>query len=811
MAHQLIGYYTIADSKDGVLKAMRSYQIYATKQIVDRVREKQANDWVIKDQLGGYVWHTTGSGKTMTSFKSAELLAQLKYADKVVFLVDRIALATQTVSEFEGFSHYEDIYATENTDALVEILGNDTVGRLIVTSIQKMSKVVDGELDEKKLEDIKDKRIVFIVDEAHRSTFGTMMMEIKSTYKNAMFFGFTGTPIQVRGEEDSTQLTTADIFGDCLHKYTLADGIRDGNVLGFDVTKVETIPEKEFRKTYALHEAGVQDLSELQGNDRAYEIYEYYMDPKNQPTEKTEKKLGNRPYETIKHREKVVEDILNSWYELNHNNRFSAIFATNSIQEAIEYWRLLKDNELGLRVTSIFDASDDFSEFSIEKNDGLKDIIKHYNEMYGKNFTIARHDAFKSDVANRLAQKGEYRNTYSNDEEAFKEKLDIVIVVHQLLTGYDSKWVSMLFVDQVLEMHNLIQAFSRTNRLNGPEKPHGSIKYYRRPATMERNIEEAVKEYSADQPGIMFVDKLPANVKKINECFDHIREVFESNGIRDFSEVPKEIGSQKKFVDEFNKLNQALESALMQGFRWDKRKYKLPIKGAGTKVVELVMREKDYNTLLIRYQELLDGPPGPPPPPPPPEIDLDFNYHIVEKNYKIDLEYINELFKRYVGWIRDKKVPREELEALKASLHKNFASLPKERQVFAEMIINDLEAGRLVIHEDWDFNDYINEYSVSELDRQIQSVAEFTGIDGEKLRDLLRIKLDKSNLNEFGRFDQLKDSVNLELLMANLSEFKGKKVSVGGARIYANKMLKAFLLEDTFYIQDYNESNREEL
>ena len=224
MAHQLIGFYTVADDSDGVLKVMRSYQYFAASAISDKVAKGK---WEGNNQLGGYVWHTTGSGKTMTSFKSAQLIASSKDADKVIFLMDRIELGTQSLKEYRGFAdENEDVQATENTNVLISKLKSyDPADTLIVTSIQKMSNIKDevGGLNARDIEMIGDKRIVFIVDEAHRSTFGDMLITIKNTFPKAMFFGFTGTPIQ--NENQKKKNTTTTVFGDELHRYSIADGI----------------------------------------------------------------------------------------------------------------------------------------------------------------------------------------------------------------------------------------------------------------------------------------------------------------------------------------------------------------------------------------------------------------------------------------------------------------------------------------------------------------------------------------------------------------------------------------------------------
>lgn len=232
MAHQLIGFYTVADDTDGVLKVMRSYQYQAVSAISDKVAKTK---WADKEIYGGYVWHTTGSGKTMTSFKAAQLIANSKDADKVVFLMDRIELGTQSLLEYRGFADDSDsVQATENTDVLIaKLKDSDPNKTLIVTSIQKMSNIEeDGSKNDHDIALINKKRIVFIIDEAHRSTFGDMLTTIKKTFPAAIFFGFTGTPIH--DENQKKKNTTSDIFGNELHRYSIADGIRDKNVLGFD-------------------------------------------------------------------------------------------------------------------------------------------------------------------------------------------------------------------------------------------------------------------------------------------------------------------------------------------------------------------------------------------------------------------------------------------------------------------------------------------------------------------------------------------------------------------------------------------------
>ena len=323
MAHQLIGFYTVADNSDGVLKVMRSYQYFAASAISDKVSKTK---WEGNNQLGGYVWHTTGSGKTMTSFKSAQLIASSKDADKVVFLMDRIELGTQSLKEYRSFAdENESVQATENTGILItKLKSTDPADTLIVTSIQKMSRIKDESdgLKSSDIEYINEKRIVFIVDEAHRSTFGDMLINIKNTFPKAIFFGFTGTPIQEENQKKKN--TTTTVFGNELHRYSIADGIRDKNVLGFDPYKVLTFKDKDVRKVVALEKAKAQTEEEAISDPVKSKIYYKYMDTGQVGMAGYFDKLGNYikgiedyipnvQYQTREHTKSVVKDILENW------------------------------------------------------------------------------------------------------------------------------------------------------------------------------------------------------------------------------------------------------------------------------------------------------------------------------------------------------------------------------------------------------------------------------------------------------------------------------------------------------------------
>lgn len=276
MAHQLIGYYTIADRADGVLKVLRSYQYNAVRAISDKVAKR--TNWRSEDsQLGGYIWHTTGSGKTLSSFKAAQLIADSGNADKVVFVIDRIELGTQSAREYRNFSGDEDnIQETDDTQELVSKLKSPEIAdMLIVTSVQKLGIIADNGIRAVDLEKLQRKRIVFIVDECHRSTFGDTFQAIKRTFPTAMFFGFTGTPI--KEENKKNDATTSDIFGDELHRYSISDGIRDKNVLGFDVIKMQTYQEREVRQVVALEKAHAITVEEAMTDENKRKVFNEWM------------------------------------------------------------------------------------------------------------------------------------------------------------------------------------------------------------------------------------------------------------------------------------------------------------------------------------------------------------------------------------------------------------------------------------------------------------------------------------------------------------------------------------------------------
>lgn len=801
MAHQLIGFYTVADDSDGVLKVMRSYQYFAASAISDKVAKAK---WEGNNQLGGYIWHTTGSGKTMTSFKSAQLIASSKDADKVIFLMDRIELGTQSLKEYRSFAdENESVQATENTSVLItKLKSSNPADTLIVTSIQKMSNIKDeaGGLNARDIELISSKRLVFIVDEAHRSTFGDMLITIKTTFPKAMFFGFTGTPIQ--NENQKKKNTTTTVFGDELHRYSIADGIRDKNVLGFDPCKVLTFKDKDVRKVVALEKAKAQTEEEAISDPVKSKVYYKYMDAsqvsmaghldkKGNYIKGIEDYIPNVQYTTDEHTTLVVQDILDNWVRLSHNSKFHAIFATSSIPEAINYYRLFKKMKPELKVTALFDPSIDNNGGVQYKEEGLVEIISDYNEKYGQDFTIPKFSKMKKDISARLAHKKPYERI-ANDPE---KQIDLLIVVDQMLTGFDSKWINTLYMDKVLQYENIIQAFSRTNRLFGPDKPFGTIRYYRKPHTMERNVNDAVKLYSGDRPLGLFVQHLAENLKQLNELFENISELFSNAGIKNFEKLPDDIAVCRKFAKDFKEFNGYLEAAEIQGFRWDTSSY---TDEDTDEVVDVAFDENIYLVLVLRYKELSSGGTemGSD------DVPYDLVGYITEIDTgRIDSDYMNSRFDKYIKLLSIEGTTKEALEQAETELHKTFAMLSQEEQKYANIFLHDIQRGDVKVAEGKTLRDYINEYLSKAKYDQIHRVSVALDVDEDMLRNMMSLNLNESNLNEFGRFAELSNTVDKAKAKEYFEKVENTRIMPFKVKMKADNLLRNFILNGGYEIQ----------
>lgn len=782
MAHELIGWYTIADDNDCVLKVMRSYQYYAVHKIYEKTRE---HDWDSKDGQGGYVWHTTGSGKTMTSFKAAELIARDKLADKVVFLMDRIELGTQSFREYTAFADEDIVQETGNSGVLLsKMKGNHPKDLLIVSSIQKMDRVSEDAVSlrrEKELEEIRKKRLVFIFDECHRTTNGDMFANIRKAFPRALLFGFTGTPIF--DENAKSSLSTADIFGDNLHTYTIADGIRDENVLGFDPTMVKIYADEDLKEELAKDECKAKDMNEIRTNPKKLEVYQKYQ---NMSEVDIEAKLPKGQYDSDNYRDGVIKDIKDHWDRLSFGGKFHAIFATSSIPAAIDYYRRFRRQWPELKVTSLFDKNldDTKGEQSMDKERGLVEILEDYQHQFGPDFDIARWPEFKKDVTRRLAHK----ENYSQVEK--EKQLDLLIVVDQLLTGFDSKFVNTLYLDKLLDYQNLIQAFSRTNRIyNRNEKPFGIIRYYRSPHTMKKNMDDAFALFARKREDGIFANKLPSNVENMNQIFEQIQDIFVANGILDMSRLPEDESTQARIAQLTRKFQESYTSARLQGFDWNKVVVSDEI---GKDGIEVKVTEKEYLTLLMRCNEMAKrgkernraGAFA---------YDIGVNLSAIQ-NEKITAEYLDRKFKIWTDYRNGKNPIKEREEELLKELEKNLSTLSEDDQNLAREIIRDIETGRLEVEEGKTFRDYIASYGESRKNREIRDPVEKLGVDEEKLRDLVMNK--PKYYKEGGRAVALENSIDDKLARKYYQRVHHREGTNLQAIRYAKKVLKEFIMYD---------------
>ena len=489
---EMISRYMVLVASEQKLMVMRPYQIYAVKAIVECIHQNSGN---------GYIWHTTGSGKTLTSFKASTLLKDNPDIDKCLFVVDRKDLDRQTREEFNRFQE-NCVEENTNTETLVQrLLSDDYANKVIVTTIQKLGLALDGSNKrnyKERLEPLRKKRMVFIFDECHRSQFGENHKAIKEFFPNSQLFGFTGTPIfpenatyqQIEGQQASWK-TTEDIFQQQLHAYTITHAIEDNNVLRFHI--------------------------------------DYF---------KPEGKHKLKPGETMT-RKAIVEAILQKHHTATYGRKFNAILATASINDAIAYHGLFKtmqvereareSNFLPLNIACVFSPpaegnkdvqqiqedlpqeKADNQEAPDEKKAALKSIIADYNARYGTNHRIDEFDLYYSDVQKRLKDQ-----QYPNQDLPHAQKIDIVIVVDMLLTGFDSKFLNTIYVDKNLKYHGLIQAFSRTNRVLNDTKPYGSILDFRQ---QQSAVNDAIALFSGEQADrareIWLVDSAPVVIDEL--------------------------------------------------------------------------------------------------------------------------------------------------------------------------------------------------------------------------------------------------------------------------------------------------------
>ena len=451
---KIIGKYIVLHEGDKCLMVLRPYQFYAVEKILDRVQNSNDN---------GYIWHTTGAGKTLTSFKAAQLVSELDDVDKVMFVVDRHDLDTQTQSEYEAFEPGA-VDSTDNTDELVKRLQSNS--KIIITTIQKLNAAVSKTWYSNKIETIRHSRIVMIFDECHRSHFGDSHKKIMKFFDNAQIFGFTGTPIFTENAVDGH--TTKEIFGNCLHKYLIKDAIADENVLGF--------------------------------------LVEYYH--------------GNEVVDNDNQArmEEIAKFILNNFNKSTFDGEFDALFAVQSVSMLIRYYKIFKSLNPKIRIGAVFtyaanNSLDDeqtgmgtgqYAKEGVGEADELQTIMDDYNNMFGTAFTTENFRAYYDDINLRMKKK-----------KADMKPLDLCLVVGMFLTGFDSKKLNTLYVDKNMEYHGLLQAFSRTNRVLNEKKRFGKIVCFR---DLKNNVDTSIKLFSNSDNSEDIVRPPFENVKKEYKC-----------------------------------------------------------------------------------------------------------------------------------------------------------------------------------------------------------------------------------------------------------------------------------------------------
>lgn len=546
MAHQMATNYMILDGTPNKqsLKVMRPYQVYATKMVMEKLKKADFDHAINKL---GYIWHTTGSGKTITSFKTAWLASRAANVDKVVFLVDRIALTNQTNENYRAY----DPDATE--DSLGTVLDTDNTtdlnrklhskgSQIIITSVQKLDKLV-------KRASFKapEKNIVFIVDEAHRSTGSENFQAIQKAFKHSAWIGYTGTPMF---DETTNGLRTEDIFGELLHAYTIREAIADRNVLGFKVDFETTISEESMKEDHLpkFYRQKYPNWTEQQIAQKIANLTQQDMD------DSIESSFYDENPEHIK---LVVEDIFRHWKNRSNwdkdlnSGKYNALLTTHvgggkaSTPMAMMYFREFQrmnkvrseKGEFCLKVAVTFSHNNTNNDSMLENNQGLFEAIQHYNEEFGTNFTMSDVSAYTQDVTSRL-------NRTATD----KQFLDLVIVVDQLLTGFDAPELNTLYVDRTLKGAGLIQAYSRTNRVaDMREKPWGRIINYRWPAHNENLMNEALSIYAnKDSAKLSHEERKSQNTRdnitapKYNELLNETKHIVQNlrEITDDFSQLP---------------------------------------------------------------------------------------------------------------------------------------------------------------------------------------------------------------------------------------------------------------------------------
>jgi type I restriction enzyme R subunit len=529
--HSMIAKYTIFDDDHQRMIIMRPYQVFATEAIVNQAKNHP--------EKNGYIWHTTGSGKTITSFKTSQILARETDAEKIIFMIDRSDLDIQTAKNFNSYlpntaGNEPALDQTDSTFKLVEQLKSSD-SPLIITTIQKLNHAISNDRYKDILTKYHDKKVIFIEDEAHRSQFGEMRKNVNHWFNNAQHFGFTGTPIFADNVGPDGR-TTETLYDEQLHQYLIKDAIRDKNVLGFSIQYINTIKGKETIEDADEKVAGIDTKEVMEADDRL---------------------------------RKVVEHIRFNHDALTNKHQYNAILTVPSTEVALKYYKIFKevDPKQQLKVTTIFTwaANEDTNEkhqneAELTSRHGLDKVIDDYNATYNTSFSTENFKDYFADVSKRMKE---------HNGSTPEDNIDVLIVVNMFLTGFDSPKLSTLYVDKRLQYHGLIQAFSRTNRVEKESKPFGNIVAYR---NIKSNTDDAVRLFSAGSQEAFFVPEY----EELKEQFDiAINELHQITPTAQDVDQLYNLGDDelKKFVLAFRSVLQVHNKIrVYDDFDWDKMK-----------------------------------------------------------------------------------------------------------------------------------------------------------------------------------------------------------------------------------------------
>lgn len=629
MAHKMVTQYSVIDNDKKALILLRPYQIHAIEAV------KQAS----KESKSGYVWHTTGSGKTLTSYKVARNLLQISSIDKTIFIVDRVDLDQQTTTSFTSYAENDviDIDETNNVSELITKLLSDERS-VVVTTIQKLNHVmhrVEENPENKKYQTLRRLKLAFVVDECHRAVSPEKKRELETFFIESLWYGFTGTPIFVENAkkvQGNLPRTTKQQYGECLHKYTVKEAIHDKAVLGFQV---------EYKTTFS--EEQLDDIVESSDKKSELAVYEMSLMEK-------EYYVPNEVYLDEAHMLEVIDSIINKsrkklGFNLGAGQTYDAILTTTSISQAQKYYDLIKKVKAGKSSVSVSEATKkvlpDFPKvaitYSISENETssssnqekMKEALEDYNEEYGTHYTLETMRAYNRNVNDRLARKKE-------QYKARSEQLDLVIVVDRLLTGFDAPCLSTLFIDRPpMKEHNLIQAFSRTNRLFDKYKRYGQIVTFQDPATFEAAVTNALILYSNGGENEVLAPTWEETRDRFIEAIEELKLVEPNPHAIDIDS--SSIVQLKKFARSFQQVDKYYASSQVY------TEFSEEQMGSLFPITEKEFEEYTgkYNNVLEKMKEFSDKPGG--------KIDIDIFYELESvKTENINYDYILMLIQRYV-------------------------------------------------------------------------------------------------------------------------------------------------------------------